>query len=82
MTVIDHYVPPERYVLVEERYIAEPGICEHIAERNDVTIINKTDNITNITVVNNPFVNPGVSKTNVEHFNGGHHIEKVHRPPG
>ena len=77
MTVIDQYVPPERYVVVEERYIGEPRIREHISVRNDVTIINKTVNITKVTVVNNRIVNRGVSKTNVEHFNGGHHIEKV-----
>ncbi len=48
---VDRYVPAERYVVVDERYADQPGIRDHIV-RNNVTIVNRTTNITNITIVN------------------------------
>ncbi len=66
---VDRYVPSDRYVFVEERYMGERRVYDHV-QRNNVTIVNKTTNITNITVVNNRVVNRGVSVTNIERSSG------------
>jgi len=73
VVIVDRYVPRERYVVVETRYVGEPRIHEHI-EQNNVTIINRTTNITNVTYVNNRVVNRGVP---VEHIQqaGGRNVE-------
>lgn len=73
--VVDRYVPADRYVYCEERYLGEPRIHDHFV-RNDVTIINRTTNITNITYVNNRVVNRGVSVTEVERYSG-RRVERV-----
>ncbi len=66
---VDRYVPAERYTFVESRYVGEPRIHSHIVQ-NNVTIVNKTTNITNITVVNNRVVNRGVTVETVERASG------------
>jgi hypothetical protein len=64
-TTVDRYIPNDRYVFVEQRYMASPRIHEHVVQ-NNVTIINQTTNITNITYVNNRVVNRGVDVVHVE----------------
>jgi hypothetical protein len=66
---IDRYVPADRYVYVEERYLGEPRVYSHVV-RNNVTIVRQTTNITNITVVNNRVVNRGVEVAHVERSAG------------
>jgi hypothetical protein len=72
---VDRYCPRDRFVYCDERYITEPRVHEHFV-RGNVTIINQTTNITNITVVNNRVVNHGVSVAHVEE-RSGHHVEQV-----
>lgn len=66
---VERYVPADRYVYVEERYVGEPRVYSHVV-RNDVTIVRQTTNITNITVVNNRVVNHGVEVAHVERSAG------------
>ena len=66
---VDRYVPADRYVYVESRYVGEPRVYSHVV-RNDVTIVRQTTNITNITVVNNRVVNRGVEVAHVERSSG------------
>ena len=66
---VDRYCPPERYVYCDERYVNEPSVYRHV-EHQDVTIINRTTNITNITYVDNRVENHGVSVQNVEERSG------------
>jgi hypothetical protein len=66
---IDRYVPADRYVYVESRYVGEPRVYSHVV-RNDVTIVRQTTNITNITVINNRVVNRGVEVAHVERSAG------------
>src|SRR5258706_4046145 len=66
---VDRYVPADRYVYVEERYVGEPRVYSHVV-RNDVTIVRQTTNITNITIVNNRVVNRGVEVAHVERSAG------------
>ena len=66
---VDRYIPADRFVYVEQRYLAEPRVSTHVVV-NNVTIVNKTTNITNITYVNNHVVNRGVSVTEVERSSG------------
>jgi hypothetical protein len=75
MGLVDHYCPPERYVYCDERYIGDRGEERHY-ERNNVAIINRTTNITNITYVNNRVINRGVEVRNVE-ARSGRRIERV-----
>jgi hypothetical protein len=67
--IIDRYCPPTRYVYCDERYFGEPGGYRHF-ERNNVTIINRTRNITNITYVDNRVINRGVDVRHVEERSG------------
>ena len=66
---VDRYCPRDRYVYCDERYINEPSVYRHV-ERQNVTIINRTTNITNITYVNNRVENRGVAVRNVEERSG------------
>ena len=66
---VERYVPADRFVYVEERYIVEPRVHSHVIY-NNTTIINRTTNITNITVVNGRAVNRGVAVANVERSTG------------
>jgi hypothetical protein len=66
---VERRIPADRYVYVEQRYLAEPHVREHVVV-NNTTIIKKTTNITNITYVNNRVVNRGVSVTEVERSSG------------
>jgi len=65
----DRYVPASQYVYCDERYVTTGRVDQHIV-RNDVTIINNTTNITNITYVNNHVVNQGMSVANVSRATG------------
>jgi len=67
--VVNRYVPADRYVMVDERYADDPNVHDHIV-RNNVTIINRTTNITNITIVNGRAENRGVAVENVERVTG------------
>lgn len=69
VVVVDRYCPRDRYVYCDERYIGEREGYRHY-ERNDVTIINRTTNITNITYVDNRVINRGVEVRNVEQRSG------------
>jgi len=73
--VIDQYVPPQRYVFVNEVDINEPYGERHFVQ-NNVTIINRTTNITSITVVNNRVINRGVPVEEVE-SRTGHQVPRV-----
>jgi hypothetical protein len=73
--LVDRYVPREHYVFVDEHYMGQPVIYNHVV-RNNVTIINRTTNITNITVVNNRVVNRGVSVEEVQRVSG-RRVERV-----
>jgi hypothetical protein len=75
VTVVNQYVPADRYYVVEEQYISEPRLDRRITY-NNVTIINRTKNITNITYVDNRAVNHGVLVRNVEHALG-HPVRRV-----
>ncbi len=66
---VDQYVPPSRYVYCDERQIITPRVDQHFVQ-NNVTIINNTTNITNITVVNNHVENHGVPVENVRRATG------------
>jgi hypothetical protein len=66
---VDRYCPPERYVYCDERYVNEPSVYRHV-EHQDVTIINRTTNITNITYVDNRVENRGISVQHVEERSG------------
>jgi uncharacterized protein DUF6600 len=72
---VDRFVPANRYVFCREGDVQQPGIYQHIV-RNNVTIVNQTTNITNITVVNNVVVNRGVSITNIQRATG-RDVQKV-----
>jgi hypothetical protein len=72
---VDRYCPANQYTYVSEQYVNAPNVNQHIV-RNNVTIINQTTNITNITYNDNRVVNQGVSITNVEHATG-RPVEKV-----
>lgn len=65
----DRYVPSSQYVYCDERYVTGGNVGQHIV-RNDVTIINQTTNITNITYANNRVVNQGMSTENVARATG------------
>jgi hypothetical protein len=67
--VVNRYVPADQYVMVDERYADDPNVHDHIV-RNNVTIINRTTNITNITIVNGRAENRGVAVENVERVTG------------
>jgi hypothetical protein len=71
----DRYVPASHFVYCDERYVTAGRVDQHIV-RNDVTIINNTTNITNITYVNNHAVNQGMSAANVSRATG-RPVEKV-----
>jgi hypothetical protein len=73
--VVDRYVPRDHYMFVDEHYMGQTVIFDHVV-RNNVTIINRTTNITNITVVNNRVVNRGVSVAEVERVSG-RKVERV-----
>lgn len=62
--VVERYCPPDHFVCVETRNITNVNI--HTTIVKDVTIINKTTNITKITYVNNRAVNRGVDVSVVE----------------
>ena len=64
-------IPTEHYVFVEERHLAEPHVHERVVNvQQNVTIINQTTNITNITRVNNTVVNNSVSTAQIERSTG------------
>ena len=67
--VVNRYVPADRYVMVDERYADDPNVHDHIV-RNNFTIINRTTNITNITIINGRAENRGVAVENVERVTG------------
>ncbi len=74
--VIGH-IHPDHYCFVDERYIDAPRVHEHVRPvQQNVTIINNTTNITNITTVNNKVVNRGVDPREVESASG-HKVQKV-----
>ncbi|HEX4055790.1 MAG TPA: DUF6600 domain-containing protein [Tepidisphaeraceae bacterium] len=73
--VVDRYVPANQYVYCDERYVTSGRVDQHIV-RNDVAIINKTANITNITYVNNHVVNQGMPASNVARATG-HSVKRV-----
>jgi DNA segregation ATPase FtsK/SpoIIIE-like protein len=75
VAVVNRYVPANRYVVVDERYADDRNIHEHIV-RNDITIVNRTTNITNITIVNGRVENHGVAVEHVERVTG-RQIERV-----
>jgi hypothetical protein len=71
------HIHPDHYSFVDERYIDAPRVYEHVRPvQQNVTIINNTTNITNITTVNNKVVNKGVDPTEVEKVSG-HKVQKV-----
>jgi hypothetical protein len=72
---VDAYVPAQSYVYCDEQYVSGGRVDQHIV-RNNVTIINNTTNITNITYVNNTVVNRGISVDNVQRASG-RPVEKV-----
>jgi len=68
----DHYAIPATYFnFCVERDFCEPHVHRHFVPRErNVTIINRTTNITNITVVNNHVVNKSVSVERIERARG------------
>ncbi|HVT59192.1 MAG TPA: DUF6600 domain-containing protein [Thermoanaerobaculia bacterium] len=59
-------IAPVHYCFVQERVFLQPQVATYIVPpARNVTIINNTTNITNISVVNNKVVNQSV---NVQHF--------------
>jgi len=64
-------IPPTTYVFCEERYVTAPRVYERCVppERN-ITIINRTTNITNITIVNNHVVNKSWNVTRIQQATG------------
>jgi hypothetical protein len=70
-------IPASRFCFVEERRIAEPRVHEHVVNvQTNTTIINKTTNITNITIVNKKVVNQSLSVEHVEKATGKR-VERV-----
>lgn len=69
VVVVDRYCPPDRFVFVDERNFGEPRINRHFVHA-DVTIINNTTNITNVTIVDNRVVNRGVPADHIERITG------------
>ena len=65
----DRFCPISQFVFVDERTFDQPRVNQRIVQ-NNVTIINRTTNITNVTVVNDRIVNNGVSQANVERYTG------------
>jgi hypothetical protein len=64
-------IAPAHYCFVAENAILAPSIVTVVAPpTQNVTIINRTTNITNITVVNNRIVNNGVSVQHIEQVTG------------
>ena len=64
-------IPSEHYVFVEERHLTEQHVHERAVNvQQNVTIINQTTNITNITRVNNVVVNNSVSTAQIERATG------------
>ena len=60
-------VEPQRYCFVEKRFIAEPNIHHYIAPpAQNVTIIHKTTDVTNYTIVNHRVANHAVREATVE----------------
>jgi hypothetical protein len=75
--VVDRYCPASRFYCVETRNMVNINIRENVIV-NNVTIINQTTNITNITYVNNRAVNRGVDVKIVEKATGK--SIKIQRP--
>src|ERR1019366_9254056 len=69
VVLVDRYVPRERYFAVDERSADSRNTHQRLL-RNNVTIINRTTNITNITIVNGRARNAGVTPSHVEHITG------------
>ncbi|HWE93342.1 MAG TPA: DUF6600 domain-containing protein [Tepidisphaeraceae bacterium] len=64
-------IPADRFTFCEERYIGEPRVRDHfVPVRSNVTIINRTTNITNITIVNNRVISHGLDVHEVERASG------------
>lgn len=64
-------IPASQFCFVREREIVEPHIHRHMVDnRQNVTIINNTTNITRITVVNNTVVNRSLPVEQVERATG------------
>ncbi len=75
VALVDRLIPADRYYCCEERYITEPRVDRHLIV-NDVSIVNRTRNITTVSYADNQAVNRGVSVQNVERYSG-HAVPKV-----
>ena len=74
--VVDRYCRPAQFICVETRNVVNVHIRETVIV-NNITIINKTTNITNVSYVNNRVVNRGIDVKHVEKATGhAVHIEK------
>jgi hypothetical protein len=70
-------IAPTHYCFVQENAILAPRVVTVLApSTQNVTIINRTTNITNITVVNNRVVNTGVPVAHVEQVIG-HPVQRL-----
>lgn len=70
-------LPADRFVFCGVGYMGSIHCRDHFEPRErNVTIINRTTNITNITIVNNRVVNRGVPMRDVERLSG-HKIQNV-----
>ena len=64
-------IPSSDYCFVEERHVTEPHVHRQVVNvQRNVTIINNTTNITNITRVNNTVINKSVTVEHVERATG------------
>jgi hypothetical protein len=75
VTVIDRYVPADRYTYCEERYLGDRDLRRRVVYR-DERVYRSTTNITNITYVDNRVVNRGVAVERVEQASG-RRVERV-----
>ncbi len=74
-------LPADRFVFCGEGYMGSVHCRDHFEPReHNVTIINRTTNITNITIVNNRVVNRGVPMRDVERYSG-HKVQNVNVRP-
>jgi DNA segregation ATPase FtsK/SpoIIIE-like protein len=75
VTLVNRYVAANQFVYCDERFVNAPQVNQHFV-RNNVTIINQTTNITNITYQNNVVINYGIPINNVQRATG-RPVEKV-----
>ncbi|HEX3358649.1 MAG TPA: DUF6600 domain-containing protein [Tepidisphaeraceae bacterium] len=65
------HIRPDAYCFVDVGHLAEPHVRDHFRPvQQNVTIINQTTNITNITNVHGNVINKSVNVTEVEHASG------------